>query len=64
MGLGNRRDMKDVGFSTKENLCISESAIDSWSIARDFVSEEIILESEYIHCRVRSSPSLKNIPTI
>ena len=28
VGLGNRCHMKDVGFSTKENLCISEPTID------------------------------------
>ena len=50
---GNGFWVNDMGFATNENLCLGETSFDSRRVGMDLVSEQVILESKHIKCRIR-----------
>ena len=53
--------MNQMGFSADENVCTGEASIDSRCIGLNFVHQKIIIQSRYIHSRMRGSKPLKKI---
>ena len=53
--------VNQVGFSANENVSTVESSIDGRGIGLNFIHQKIIIQSRYIHSRMRGSKPLKQI---
>ena len=58
----NGLDMNDVTFPSKEDLSFSMSAIQGRCVGIDFVSEDIIVETVYVECRIGCMETCEEIP--
>ena len=47
-----------MGFSADENVSTVESSIDGRGIGLNFVHQKVIIQSRYIHSRMRGSKPL------